>query len=174
VLGLALALGATLVIASAGGTPNKPISLSAQNSAAIQKINAIRTSFHRSAGAVTVAYNDEVLKGIRSNDDPPFAPFTGNIEAEYSLWGIVPGWTSSSVEVVNDWVYHDGWMGSTAKTLNGDCTSASASGCNGHRRAVLSSPPSPGARLEVDIQTRQIKDDGAQYLSVAALFIWSR
>jgi len=115
-----------------------------------------------------------VLAGIHSNGDPPFAPFGSHIDAEYSLWGIVPGWTSSSLQVVNDWVYHDGWRGSTKRTLNGDCTSVNASGCNGHRRAILSSPPLSGATLRIDIETREVRYKGTKYLAVAALLVWSK
>jgi len=174
VLAATLVAGTMLVIVSAGGASSAPLSMRAQSTAALQRVNAIRTSFQLQLGTVTGAYDKEVLKGIQSNGDPPFAPLGGNIDAEYSLWGIVPGWTSSSVQVVNDWVYHDGWQGSKQKTLNGDCTSATAPGCNGHRRAVLSSPPTHGAKLHIDIETRQVRFEGAKYLAVAALMVWTK
>lgn len=163
-----------LVIVSAGDASNAPLSMSAQSTAALRRVNAIRVFFHLPLGIATGAYDKEVLKGIQSNGDPPFAPLGGNIDAEYSLWGIVPGWTSSSVQVVNDWVYHDGWLGSKQKTLNGDCTSASAPGCNGHRRAVLSSSPTHGAKLRIDVETRQVRFGGTKYLAVAALLVWTK
>lgn len=173
-LAAVLVAGAMLVIVPAGIASTSPISMAAQSANAISHVNTIRVSFQRQSGNATSAYSTEVLTGIRSNGDPPFAPFGSHIDAQYSLWGIVPGWTSSAIQVVNDWVYHDGWQGSTQRTLNGDCTSASASGCNGHRRAVLSSPPMGGATLRIDIETRQVMYEGAKYLAVAALLVWTK
>ncbi|HEY5267126.1 MAG TPA: hypothetical protein VIJ40_09955 [Acidimicrobiales bacterium] len=169
-----LVAGAALVIVPTHIASTSPVSMAAQSANAISKVNTIRVSFQRQSGGPTSAYSTEVLTGIRSNNDPPFAPFGSHIDAQYSLWGIVPGWSSSSLQVVNDWVYHDGWLGSMKRTLNGDCTSASASGCNGHRRAVLSSPPMSGATLRIDIETRQVKYQGSKYLAVAALLVWSK
>lgn len=38
------------------------------------------------------------------------------------------------------WMYEDGWGGSLANTSNGDCTSATSSGCWGHRNSLLWNP----------------------------------
>jgi hypothetical protein len=148
----------------------------ALNTLVFNRINAIRTSFGLAAGHTTSAYNGEVLQAVMSNEDPPFAPVSGGVVAENSLWGILP---SSSVATepsplvaVNGWVYHDGWNGSTLATWNADCTSAHAPGCNGHRRNVLSTPPVPGARLYVDVTTRSVRFNGSPALAVAALFVW--
>ena len=110
-------------------------------------------------------YTVEVTKAVMSNEDPPFAPATGGVIAEGSLWGVVPGASgssaSSALEIVNGWVYHDGWEGSVQATWNADCTSAYAAGCEGHRRDVLTTPPTPGAKLYIDVTTPGMTVDGA-------------
>ena len=83
---------------------------------------------------------------------------------EYGLWGISTAAPASNAfdpsTIVDDWVYRDGWQG--AATQNLDCTSPVAPGCNGHRRAVLSSAPRPGAKLAVDIAIHEANWEGAR------------
>ena len=140
------------------------------------RLNAIRASFGLVAGQNTTSYTVEVTKAVTSDEDPPFAPATGGVVAEGSLWGVVPGASgspdSSALEIVNGWVYHDGWEGSVQATWNADCTSAHAGGCEGHRRNVLTTPPTPGAKLYIDVTTRSVSFDGSPALAVAALFVW--
>jgi hypothetical protein len=166
--------GTAFVIVTKGPASTSPISMASQSANAFSRVNVIRHSLQHPKGASTTAYSSEVLAGINTDNDPPFAPSNGTIYGEYSLWGIVPGWTASADEVVNDWVYHDGWQGSTQLTLNADCTSATAPGCNGHRRAILSSPPARGATLHIDFETRPVTYQSSQYLAVAALLVWTR
>jgi hypothetical protein len=144
--------------------------------AVIDRINAIRVSFGLPPGQPTTDYNSKAIQGVRSNDDPPFAPEAGGVIEEYSLWGFIPDSSAASypspLEVVNSWVYHDGWRGSAQATWNLDCTSVGAPGCNGHRRAVLSPPPAPGARLFIDATVRNVKFSGSSGLAVAVLMVW--
>jgi len=140
------------------------------------RLNVIRQSFGLASGVVTTEYSGEVDQAVALNEDPPFAPTTGGVVAEESLWGVVPGVSGASaaaaLEIVNGWVYHDGWEGSVAATWNADCTSAHAAGCDGHRRNVLSTPPVAGAKLSIDVTTQSVTVDGAPALAVAALFVW--
>ena len=148
----------------------------ASSRSVFNRINAIRASFGLASGKATSAYNTEVLTALRSNEDPPFAPLAAGVVGEESLWGIAPGTSTTSspspLVVVNGWVYQDGWNGSVRATWNLDCTSAVAPGCNGHRRAVLSTPPVPGAKLFIDVTTQMVQYDGTPALAVAALLVW--
>jgi hypothetical protein len=140
------------------------------------RLNVIRQSFGLASGVATTEYSGEVDQAVALNEDPPFAPTTGGVVGEESLWGVVPGVSGASaaaaLEIVNGWVYHDGWEGSVAATWNADCTSAHAAGCDGHRRNVLSTPPVAGAKLSIDVTTQSVTVDGAPALAVAALFVW--
>jgi hypothetical protein len=140
------------------------------------RLNVIRESFGLASGVATTEYSGEVDQAVALNEDPPFAPTTGGVVGEEGLWGVVPGVSgasaSATLEIVNGWVYHDGWEGSVAATWNADCTSAHATGCNGHRRNVLSTPPVAGAKLYIDVTTQSVTLDGASALAVAALFVW--
>jgi hypothetical protein len=140
------------------------------------RLNVIRTSFGLQVGALSTAYSSEVDQAVALNEDPPFAPTSGGVVGEEGLWGVVPGVSGASaaaaLEIVNGWVYHDGWEGSVAATWNADCTSAQAVGCNGHRRNVLSTPPVVGAKLSIDVTTKSVTIDGQPALAVAALFVW--
>jgi hypothetical protein len=141
----------------------------------LDRINAIRAAFHLAPGEATTSYDAEVLHGVMTNDDPPFAPADNGILAEDSIWGVMPVSATtnpSPLGVVNAWVYEDGWRGSTQTTLNADCTSAGAPGCDGHRRALLSRPPVAGAHLVIDVVTHTVDFDGSAALGVAALLIW--
>jgi hypothetical protein len=154
----------------------RPAQVAALDGVVANRLNAIRASFGLVAGQATTSYTVQVTKAVMSNEDPPFAPATEGVVAEGSLWGVVPGASgspdSSALEIVNGWVYHDGWEGSVQATWNADCTSAHAAGCEGHRRNVLTTPPTPGAKLYIDVATRSVSFDGSPALAVAALFVW--
>jgi hypothetical protein len=154
----------------------RPAQVSVLNGVVASRLNTIRSSFGFSTGIATTAYSSEVGQAVALNEDPPFAPVTAGVVGEDGLWGIVPGGagagTASALEIVNGWVYHDGWEGSTAATWNADCTSANAPGCNGHRRNVLSTPPVAGAKLYIDVATQNVTFNGSPALAVAALFVW--
>jgi hypothetical protein len=176
---------ATLVLAgaalqSAGAAEVAPkahhAEIVALNATVLNRLNTIRSSFGLSNGAVTTAYTGEVATAVAENEDPPFAPSAGGVVGEEGLWGMIPGNGSVSaagaLQIVNGWVYHDGWEGSTAATWNADCTSAHAAGCDGHRRNVLSTPPVAGAKLTIDVTTKAVTYNGQPALAVAALFVW--
>jgi hypothetical protein len=160
----------------APGMALRPSQIEALDGVVAHRLNVIRVSFGLVTGQATTAYNDEVTKAVTSNEDPPFVPFIGGVVEEGSLWGIVAGATdsptSAALEIVNGWVYHDGWEGSVRATWNADCTSAHAAGCDGHRRNVLAMPPIPGAKLYIDVTTRSVRFAGSPALAVAALFVW--
>jgi hypothetical protein len=148
----------------------------ALNGVVANRLNVIRGSFGLAAGVATTEYSGEVDQAVALNEDPPFAPTTGGVVGEESLWGVVPGVSGASaaaaLEIVDGWVYHDGWEGSVATTWNADCTSAHAAGCDAHRRNVLSTPPVAGAKLYIDVTAQSVTVDGAPALAVAALFVW--
>jgi hypothetical protein len=94
---------------------------------------------------------------------------------EDGVWGAItttgdPASLNPS-EIVDTWVYKDGWMGKA--TLNEECTSPTAAGCNGHRRAILRAPPKPGAKLMIDVYAASLPIDGAHGLSIAAVLNWT-
>jgi hypothetical protein len=153
----------------------RPAQVAALDGVVANRLNAIRASFGLVAGQASTSYTVQVTKAVMSNEDPPFAPATEGVVAEGSLWGVVSASgspDSSALEIVNGWVYHDGWEGSVQATWNADCTSAHAAGCEGHRRSVLTTPPTPGAKLYIDVATRSVSFDGSPALAVAALFVW--
>jgi hypothetical protein len=160
------------------GAPHDGVSASttSPNHVVVSRVNTIRSSFGLSTGQMISTYNAQVLRGLQSNEDPPFAPVAGGIVEEGSIWGLLPGSSttddSSLRALVNAWVYDDGWSGSVGATSNADCTSAKAPGCNGHRRDVLSTPPVPGAKLYIDVEVRNTNYEGSPAVAVAALMIW--
>lgn len=183
VLAGALLLGSSIEMAGAASAdiirPSlvlRPAQVAALDGLVAHRLNVIRVSFGLVTGQTTTAYSNEVTRAVISNEDPPFAPLTGGVIEEGSLWGIVPGAigspATSALEIVGGWVYHDGWNGSVQATWNADCTSAHASGCGAHRRNVLTTPPTPGAKLYIDVTTRSVSYDGSPALAVAALFVW--
>ena len=178
-LGGLVLLGTALQSAGAAEVAPKalrPAQVATLDGAVANRLNVIRSSFGLSAGVATSAYSSEVSQAVALNEDPPFAPTSGGVVGEEGLWGMIPGTTGANqaavLEIVNGWVYHDGWEGSKAATWNADCTSAHAAGCNGHRRNVLSTPPVAGAKLTIDVTTKAVTYDGQPALAVAALFVW--
>jgi hypothetical protein len=175
-----LMLSATLQSAGAAEVAPKALrhaQVVALSSVVLNRLNTIRSSFGLGAGSSSSAYSSEVGQAVSENEDPPVAPATGGVVGEEGLWGMIPGATSATataaaVEIVNGWVYHDGWQGSVAATWNADCTSAHAAGCNAHRRNVLSTPPVAGATLSIDVTTKSVTYDGQPAIAVAALFVW--
>jgi hypothetical protein len=179
--GLVLVGSALQTIGTAGAAEVGPKALRHSqvvvlDSVVINRLSVIRNSFGLISGAATTAYSSQVDQAVALNEDPPFAPTTGGVVGEEGLWGVVPGVSgasaSAALEIVNGWVYHDGWEGSVSATWNADCTSAHAVGCDGHRRNVLSTPPVEGAKLSIDVTTQSVTIDGAPALAVAALFVW--
>src|ERR1700761_2197678 len=115
---------ATLVLAgvaaqSAGAAEVAPKShradVVALDNTVLNRLNTIRSSFGLSNGVATTQYASEVSSAVADNKDPPFAPTSGGVVGEEGLWGMIPGTSSISAqgtqEIVNGWVYHDGWQG---------------------------------------------------------------
>lgn len=97
--------------------------------------------------------------GAAAQQDP-VPPSGASYTVGASVWGEAP----SMADVVFGWMYDDGWGGSTAATPNLDCTSPTASGCWGHRDAILGdygSQPLMGAAVD---------DLAAGEVSAAAIF----
>jgi hypothetical protein len=140
---------------------------------ALQQINAVRLHFGLAPALATNAYQSLVVDAARNEYDPQPATEAGIVE-EYGVWGIAldtdPTISADLSVVVDDWVYHDGWDGSYTENL--DCTSPTAPGCNGHRRAVLSSPPLHDSRLYVDVAVARRSWRGSAAISIAALIVW--
>jgi hypothetical protein len=140
----------------------------------LNAINAVRKQFGLAPGLPTTAGRGLVIQGARTGNDPNMLRVGSSIPEEYSIWGAVSGVGAPSVAatsaVVNAWVYKDGWMGSATENL--DCTSPTAPGCNGHRRAVLSTPPVPGATLYINAVSIKSTVNGSPVVSMAALLIW--
>jgi len=172
---LQIAAGSALAESSPPLAACSPAPMSATVRVVVNRINSIRASFGLSPGQYTDAYNSQVSRGIRANADPSFAPLTASITEEDSVWGTVPGSTSSvasALEIVNAWVYHDGWCGSEQATWNADCTAPRAPGCGGHRRDILSRPPSSRSSLFIDVVVARGTYSGSPAVDVAALLVW--
>jgi hypothetical protein len=177
VLAIAIVSLGTLAVAPAFATSHPGTGRAALGSQVLNRMNAIRASFGLPKGQPTSAYGSEALEDARSNLDPSFAPLARGVVAEYSLSGVLPVLSAANPPspgtVVDDWVYRDGWEGSSQATLNAGCTSARAPACNGHRQAVLSQAPVPGAKLYIDVTTRSVTFGGGPALAVAVLMVWS-
>ncbi|MHB1973749.1 MAG: hypothetical protein ACYCR4_05605 [Acidimicrobiales bacterium] len=105
-----------------------------------------------------VPYLDDVATlGARADEDPFLAHLDYN--AHYGDWQSGPivmanhleggtsiwdGGDSTPASAMFGWMYDDGWGGSVKATTNFDCTSAHASGCWGHRDAILGAGLGPG------------------------------
>jgi hypothetical protein len=174
---IAIVSQVTFASAPAFATAHSGTGRAALGSLVLNRMNAIRASFGLPKGQPTSAYGSEALQDVRSNTDPSFAPIARGVVAEYSLSGVLPALSAANPPppgtVVDDWVYRDGWEGSSQATLNAECTSAQAPGCNGHRQAVLSRPPISGAKLYIDITARSVTYGGGPALAVAVLMVWS-
>jgi hypothetical protein len=86
---------------------------------------------------MTAQLNADAQQGADAGNDPEF-PATINGGSELTWGGSVwAGGLSSVFEADYYWMYADGFAGSLAATTNEDCTSASSSGCWGHRDIVL-------------------------------------
>jgi hypothetical protein len=175
-LGSTVEMGVASADAIGHGGVIRPAEDAALDGVVADRLNVIRVSFGLATGQSTTDYRDEVTNALLSNEDPRFIPLAGPVLEEGSLWGIVvaptDSSTSSALEIVNGWVYHDGWDGSVQATWNADCTSAHARGCDGHRRNVLMRPPAPGAKLYIDVEARSVTYDGSPAIAVAALLVW--
>lgn len=139
----------------------------------LQQINAIRHRFGLPPGYATHAYQSIVTAAAHKNEDPIAALQLGMVE-EFGVWGVAtadsPTLAVDVGVIVDDWVYHDGWEGSATRNL--DCTSPTAQGCNGHRRAILSHEPEADARLYVDVAAVLTRFYEGTGLSIAVLLVW--
>lgn len=139
------------------------------------QLNAERKKFGLGAATLTHAYDSDVIAAAENLRDPSLSIVPRGVVSEDGIWGAVSSSgtlsSASSSAIVQTWVYQDGWQGSVTPNL--DCTGPSASGCNGHRRAVLRKPPYPGAKLSMDVASVFTTYRGQPTLSVAAVMAWS-
>lgn len=167
--------GATVHLSPRHMRPSRPMVLTGAASAA-SAINAVRDQFGLVPGNVTHRFDPLVTAAIAAHADPQLPALGPGVLAEYGLWGIKPvdstaAQSSAVSSIVHLWVSDDGWRG--PNTVNLDCTSPTASGCNGHRRAVLSSQPSAGATLSLDVSVAAVTWQGSPAVSVAVLMVWT-
>jgi hypothetical protein len=81
--------------------------------------------------------NGVAAAGVSADADPDPSPLLTN----FSTFGWSSNWAGAypnAPEAYYAWMYYDGWSG--RGTSNLDCTSATSTGCWGHREDVLSFP----------------------------------
>lgn len=138
-------------------------------------INAIRSQHALAPGAVTLRYEASVAIAATEGRDPSLPNPPRGVVAAYGLWAITPQQSTALndafASALHLWVTADGWNGS--RTFNLDCSHPRATGCNGHRRAILSASPTGGATLAIDAAVTSTRLRGAPATSVAVLLVWS-
>jgi hypothetical protein len=86
---------------------------------------------------MTTQLNSYALQGVNADIDPSFpTSLTGGavVTGGGSIWA---GGITSAFEADYYWMYSDGWGGSAGSTSNTPCSSATSSGCWGHREVIL-------------------------------------
>jgi hypothetical protein len=83
--------------------------------------------------ALSATLDSYAQSGAEADTDPNFPPYVSDGGSNWAGGNI---FSSDAL-----WMYQDGWAGSA--TINGDCTSATASGCWGHRDNVLGTYSTP-------------------------------
>jgi hypothetical protein len=170
-----LSVPAALAAGSTAGDTSARANTAALTQSVLQELNTLRKREGLAPASLTNSYMANVTNAALRNADPALGAFAPGVMTEYGLWGISTSDPASTAPdpatIVDDWVNRDGWQGSATQNL--DCTSPTASGCNGHRRAALSSAPRPGAKLAVDIAIHQTSWNGAPAISVAMIMVWS-
>jgi hypothetical protein len=160
------------------GAASQPASIVTAPSRVVDQINGVRAAFGLPSGTLTHAYDALVIQAAVAQRDPSLPPLAATSPLEFGLWGLAPQSTSSArltmQSIVSAWVYHDGWMGSQSQTWNLDCTSPSAEGCGGHRRAVLSRPPVQGEHLLIDVAAIPTTWQKSDSVSLAVLMVWTK
>ena len=87
--------------------------------------------------AMTAQLDGAAQAAADSSSDPSFPQSLtggGPVLAGGGIWA--GGW-SSALAANYEWMYQDGWGGSSLSTLNINCTSPTAGGCWGHRDVIL-------------------------------------
>ena len=79
---------------------------------------------------LTAGLNVVAAAGAVHQTDPKMIPITAPV---VSIWARTEGPLASDY----GWMYNDGWSGPLQRTPNLTCTSATASGCWGHRANIL-------------------------------------
>ncbi|KJF16223.1 hypothetical protein AXFE_29170 [Acidithrix ferrooxidans] len=102
-------------------------------------VNAERTSrgLPPYVGVTTALMSDSLI-GAKSGKDPNPSNADGNWIQFNSIWA---GSYQNVLMADYDWMYNDGWAGSSNNTINIDCHSPSGRGCWGHREGILANYP---------------------------------
>jgi hypothetical protein len=141
----------------------------------VTEINAVRRRFGLAPGTATTAYQRAVVSAAFQFHDPILSSVPPTVITADGIWGAVSMTGSASLlnlkTIVDMWVYEDGWKGRATRNI--DCVAPGSQGCNGHRRAVLRSTPTPGAKLTIDVYVAAKPIKGMQTLSVAAVLSWA-
>jgi hypothetical protein len=92
---------------------------------------------------INAALSADAQHAAATNSDPAVAlgfPIANDAQGSPGFGG---AWSGGYAVLAADyiWMYDDAWGGSTAKTSNIACTSASAAGCWAHRDELLGSDP---------------------------------
>lgn len=114
------------------------------------------------AAGMVGTLNSASQTAANNDADPTLASWTiGTFNA--NTWGSIWAGDLNALAADYDWMYNDGW-GPTG-SYNLDCTSATASGCWGHRENILS--PYGGE----EVITGVASTDQSQWLSIAQIFV---
>jgi hypothetical protein len=87
--------------------------------------------------SMTAQLNAAALAGAKADEDPSFPAALSGGSALSGGGAIWAGGITSTLEADYYWMYEDGWGGSAAATSNTPCTSATSTGCWGHRDVIL-------------------------------------
>jgi 5-hydroxyisourate hydrolase-like protein (transthyretin family) len=114
------------------------------------------------AAGMVGTLNSASQTAANNDADPMLASWTiGSFSA--NRWGSIWAGDLNALAADYDWMYNDGWGPSGSYNL--DCTSATASGCWGHRDNILS--PYGGQELITGVAST----DQSQWLSIAQIFV---
>ena len=101
----------------------------------ITVVNAERVSRHLPPyKAMLLSLDQDALRAANAGIDPNPSKADGNWTQYNSIWA---GGYQTVLMADFDWMYNDGWGGSSSKTINVDCKSAKAKTCWGHRQVIL-------------------------------------
>jgi hypothetical protein len=92
--------------------------------------------------------SNSAQRAAQDLNDPPMAPGFA-VSPHWGFGSTLATGSSTTLAADYGWMYDDGWGGNQALTENGNCTSATAVGCWGHRDELLGSDGSynPGVGL---------------------------
>ena len=115
------------------------------------------------AAGMVGTLNSAAQTAADNDADPTLASWTiGSFSA--NRWGSIWAGDLNALAADYDWMYNDGWS-PTGGSINLDCTTATASGCWGHRDNILSTYG--GEEVITGVASTQ----QSQWLSIAQIFV---